>query len=192
MHLLAATVDTNKPAKKIIEKALKDHTVKELVQMYNTLAKVLGYKTLTAFRGKDIAVARVEKLQKEEKLMLGQRSKAKKSTKKETTKASKVVKNTPKTDDKPKSKGRTSTKKFTFGSKVSAEEVEAMILSTFGSLFKVSKVEFVDSHYWYCDLKLKGSKLSAKKVRIDYLVNYLRIPRIFKESRKMILEQATK
>lgn len=191
MHLLAAKADTTKPAKVEVVKELKDHTVKELVKIYNEVATKLSESTLTAFRSKAIAISRVEAIRKElervEKVKTKVAKEAKKASK---TKTAKVVEPTPKTDDKPKSKGRTSTKRFTFGSKVSAEEVENMIKDTFGSMFKISKVEFVGSHYWHCDLKLKGSKLVAKKVRVDYLVNYLRIPRVFKESRKAILEQA--
>ena len=169
--------------------SLKALTMKQLVALHNQFAEVLKIDTLKAFAGKGKAVARVEKLAKEaDELGVFDEPKPTKKVKSH----GKVPKADKKTDEAPKAKGRASTKKFTFGKNVSTYEVKAMITETFGDTFTTNKVEFVDAHYWYCTLRLKGSKLVAKKVRVDYLVNYLRIPRIFKESRKAILETATK
>lgn len=166
---------------------LKDHTVKELVVLYNGLAKELDIPTLTAFRNKKSAIERVEKLTKEFNRTLetvGDVKDADKKTSKKTNK--KANKKVDKKADK-----KVSTKRFTFGKKVESKQVESYIKETFGNKFKIIDVEFVDEHYWYCSIQLKGTDLVAKKVRVDYLVNYLRIPRIFKEHRVALVAHAT-
>ena len=178
MHLLADSTKTDKPM-----------TLKEMVVVYNTLAKASGQPEVKTFGSKALATKRIAKLEAETKPAVPSKptkeakpaKPAKKATKKVAKKAEKVE---------PKTSGRKSTKRFTFGKHVTAAEVKSMITKTFGDLLVVSKVEFVDQHYWYCNLKLKGTKITAKKVRVDYLVNYLRIPRAFKAERKAILEQA--
>lgn len=64
---------------------------------------------------------------------------------------------------------------FRFGSKID----EAIVMSysdyVWGNLFKLSNVNF-DGHYWYGDITHTPTKETGKHLRLDYFINYMRVP----------------
>lgn len=143
-------------------------TLKQLILEHNKLATKLEKPPVSRFANKTKAIIALKALMAIDECRRYKRL-AEKQTKKSNPRKAKAG-------------------KATFGKNISAEGVHAAIEKVFGTLFITKNIKFVDKHYWYCDLKLKGSKLAAKKVRVDYLVNYMRIPRAFSEQRKAILE----
>lgn len=155
---------------------LKSLTVKKLVTLHNKLAEQLGVNSVKHFANKPSAIKKITKLSDAlgDSILKVSGIECKKPTK--LTKPAKQEEQT-----------KTS-KRHTFGSKISAKDVTEMITSTFGeNTFVVRNVVFENEHYWYCNLMHVDSGLQAKRIRVDYLVNYLRVPRAFKTVRSEIL-----
>ena len=65
-----------------------------------------------------------------------------------------------------------------FGKDINAKTLEGYNKSIFGIEFKLEGIEHTDSHYWTAFIvNTKTKKRSEKRTRLDYLFNYLRIPK---------------
>jgi hypothetical protein len=78
--------------------------------------------------------------------------------------------------------------KFRFGSKIDAATVVSYAGEIWGGTFEISNVEFVDSHYWKGSVTNKEG-ISVDNVRLDYLINFCRVPTSLKTPEVQAVQQ---
>lgn len=64
---------------------------------------------------------------------------------------------------------------FRFGSRISADVVMQNAKAVWGQRFNYSNVEF-DGHYWWGDIADPETGATAERLRMDYHINYERLP----------------
>ena len=63
-----------------------------------------------------------------------------------------------------------------FGSKITEDTINAYNKEIWGSEFKLTNIRFKKGHYWMADITNTESKESINELRLDYFINYMRIP----------------
>jgi len=78
--------------------------------------------------------------------------------------------------------------KFRFGSKIDIDTVVEYAGEVWGDTLELSNVEFIDSHYWKGTVTNKEGA-SVDNVRLDYLINFCRVPTALKTPEVQAVQQ---
>jgi hypothetical protein len=78
--------------------------------------------------------------------------------------------------------------KFRFGSKIDIDTVVEYAGEVWGDTLELSNVEFIDSHYWKGTVTNREGT-SVDNVRLDYLINFCRVPTSLKTPEVQAVQQ---